>query len=139
MRISDWSSDVCSSDLNVMLQGVINDITERKRAEFAAQQLASRDTLTGLLNRRGIDAGLAAVFEDRHREPDLAIALMLIDLDYFKQRSEEHTSELQSLMRISYAVFCLKKKKSNSNYYNPSQDKTKSSEQLQPIAILVYM
>src|SRR3546814_13510136 len=90
MRISDWSSDVCSSDLNVMLQGVINDITERKRAEFAAQQLASRDTLTGLLNRRGIDAGLAAVIEDRHREPDLAIALMLIDLDYFKQVNDTY-------------------------------------------------
>src|SRR3546814_7872465 len=109
MRISDWSSDVCSSDLlraqgghtqwaeisltpmdNVMLQGVINDITERKRAEFAAQQLASRDTLTGLPNRRGIDAGLAAVFEDRHREPDLAIALMLLDLDYFKQVNDTY-------------------------------------------------
>src|SRR3546814_5936159 len=39
------------------------------------------------------------------------------------RRSEEHTSELQSLMRISYAVFCLKKKKHNNNKYNRSNDK----------------
>lgn len=75
---------------STMLQGVINDITERKRAEFAAQQLASRDTLTGLLNRRGIDAGLAALFERRRHEQTLAIALMLIDLDYFKQVNDTH-------------------------------------------------
>src|SRR3546814_17702792 len=68
----------------------MTDMTERKRSEFAAHQLSWRDTLTGLLNRRGIDAGLAAVFEDRHREPDLAIALMLIDLDYFKQVNDTY-------------------------------------------------
>jgi diguanylate cyclase (GGDEF)-like protein/PAS domain S-box-containing protein len=67
-----------------MLQGVINDITERKRAEFAAQQLASRDTLTGLLNRRGLDAGLAAVFERRQHDPALPLALLALDLDHFK-------------------------------------------------------
>src|SRR3546814_3207908 len=39
---------------------------------------------------------------------------------WFRRRSEEHTSELQSLMRISYAVFCLKKKKNNNNLYNHS-------------------
>src|SRR3546814_1554299 len=39
-------------------------------------------------------------------------------------RSEEHTSELQSLMRISYAVFCLKKKKHNTNYHNDTHQTT---------------
>src|SRR3546814_15966341 len=68
----------------------MTDMTERKRSEFAAHQLSWRDTLTGLLNRRGIDAGLDAVFEDRLREPDLAIALMLIDLDYFKQVNDTY-------------------------------------------------
>jgi diguanylate cyclase (GGDEF)-like protein/PAS domain S-box-containing protein len=67
-----------------MLQGVINDITERKRAEFAAQQLASRDTLTGLLNRRGLEAGLAGVFERRQHDPALPLALLALDLDHFK-------------------------------------------------------
>lgn len=67
-----------------VLQGVINDITGRKRAELAAQQLATRDTLTGLLNRRGLDIGLAAAFERRRAEPDIVIALLLVDLDFFK-------------------------------------------------------
>src|SRR3546814_7863953 len=40
---------------------------------------------------------------------------------FFESRSEEHTSELQSLMRISYAVFCLKKKKTNNNNHNTTQ------------------
>jgi diguanylate cyclase (GGDEF)-like protein/PAS domain S-box-containing protein len=72
-----------------MLQGVINDITERKRAELAAQQLAQRDTLTGLLNRRGLEAGLKAVFERREREP-LPVALMMMDLDYFKKANDTY-------------------------------------------------
>ncbi|SFF57407.1 PAS domain S-box-containing protein/diguanylate cyclase (GGDEF) domain-containing protein [Fontimonas thermophila] len=73
-----------------MLQGVVDDITERKHAELAARQLAVRDTLTGVLNRRGLEAGLASVFERRKREPGLAVALLLIDLDHFKQANDTH-------------------------------------------------
>src|SRR3546814_7368550 len=95
---------------------------------------ANHDALTGLLNRRVFDARLeravasAAELGCRH-------ALLYFDLDHFKSvndtgghvagdellrqlsvlRSEEHTSELQSLMRISYAVFCLKKKTQTHN------------------------
>src|SRR3546814_6785679 len=71
---------------------------------------AQRDPLTQLPNRR--------VLEERYAIPTdahAAICLAMCDIDHFK-RSEEHTSELQSLMRISYAVFCLKKKTSNSNH-----------------------
>lgn len=75
------------------LQGVLNDITERKHAELAARQLASRDTLTGLLNRRGLDHSLAVLFERRQREPDLQLALLLIDLDFFKQVNDTHGHE----------------------------------------------
>src|SRR3546814_1421484 len=74
MRISDWSSDVCSSDL-----GLLSFVLP---ASAAAQGAPIIVTGTGL--------------------PDT--------------RSEEHTSELQSLMRISYAVFCLKKKKKTTLY-----------------------
>src|SRR3546814_2725341 len=77
MRISDWSSDVCSSDLRFGIDAGIH-----------------RD-------RQG--AGRGAVLFARHRWAAVSL---------FGERSEEHTSELQSLMRISYAVFCLKKKKS---------------------------
>jgi diguanylate cyclase (GGDEF)-like protein/PAS domain S-box-containing protein len=66
-----------------LLQALVNDITERKRAESAAQELASRDTLTGLLNRRGFDTALANL-----RMPsrgDAHFALLQIDLDHFKE------------------------------------------------------
>src|SRR3546814_1902292 len=75
VRISDWSADVCSSDLSLSFR--------RKRAN---------DRIGGL-------------------EESSAISLVPIILGMQSvRRSEEHTSELQSLMRISYAVFCLKKK-----------------------------
>jgi diguanylate cyclase (GGDEF)-like protein/PAS domain S-box-containing protein len=72
------------------LQGVVNDITERKHEEISARELASlatQDTLTGLLNRRGLDMGLSAVFSV-HTAPELA--LLQIDLDYFKEVNDAH-------------------------------------------------
>src|SRR3546814_13749602 len=67
---------------------------------------------SGLFNRRGFDMHLGKALAQSRRGERRGVVLM-IDLDRFKQindRSEEHTSELHSLMRISYAVFCLKKK-----------------------------
>src|SRR3546814_2734234 len=58
------------------------------------------------------------------------------ELDYLDERSEEHTSELQSLMRISYAVFCLQKKNSNNSIsieYNYLQRTTKNSTSTQTL------
>src|SRR3546814_2992475 len=81
MRISDWSSDVCSSDLNSCYGKTLFQIRHN-------QMTSEWD---------GIEEFLAVYDRGRFR-------------------SEEHTSELQSLMRISYAVFCLKKKKIL--YYN---------------------
>src|SRR3546814_1336117 len=98
MRISDWSSDVCSSDL------------ERGDHDRRAHAGALRLALCNLVNRRvcGLDRRLQCQRFD-------AVAAVRIDAAVFQcrplPRSEEHTSELQSLMRISYAVFCLKKKK----------------------------
>src|SRR3546814_7715210 len=79
MRISDWSSDVCSSDLLQLRR------CNRRHHAFHARYRAGRRNLDEQCWR--------TLATDWHR------------------RSEEHTSELQSLMRISYAVFCLKKKK----------------------------
>src|SRR3546814_5765572 len=107
MRISDWSSDVCSSDL----------------AKASANWLLSE--LFGALNRlgRSLDdspvnpeqgAELLALVADGTISGTLSKQVFEIMLESgdspAKIRSEEHTSELQSLMRISYAVFCLKKK-----------------------------
>jgi diguanylate cyclase (GGDEF)-like protein/PAS domain S-box-containing protein len=72
------------------LQGVVNDITERKHNELLAKELASlatQDTLTGLLNRRGLDMGLSAAFSV-HAGPELAV--LQIDLDYFKEVNDAH-------------------------------------------------
>src|SRR3546814_5866421 len=91
MRISDWSSDVCSSDLAFSEDAA----SSRKKKNFAnTAQFAYLTTLGGSVN----DAA------------DSYLVLHLTHLTTRRKRSEEHTSELQSLMRISYAVFCLKKK-----------------------------
>src|SRR3546814_9542468 len=113
MRISDWSSDVCSSDL--LRKAKLND-------------LANIDDGPAFIDGP-ILVENALVFENRNRLLDEFLSrkkiVLLIDETLFvigklghiipfekwgePKRSEEHTSELQSLMRISYAVFCLKK------------------------------
>src|SRR3546814_3208169 len=97
MRISDWSSDVCSSDL---AGGQVDRV----------QRFDMRFDRSGDSQYAIVDAD-----QDRALERQLRAAqvepLAAQGADQF--RSEEHTSELQSLMRISYAVFCLKKKKRN--------------------------
>src|SRR3546814_9952618 len=109
MRISDWSSDVCSSDLAGI---VLLDWSLGRRADGTfhatvpardfALDLRFAPTQSVMLNgdkgysRKGPRPAQASYY---YSVPQLAVT-----------RSEEHTSELQSLMRISYAVFCLKKK-----------------------------
>src|SRR3546814_3632255 len=110
MRISDWSSDVCSSDLRCRALAVRGSHTVRPRIAAADHHnmLAGRRDRSA---RRGAHLVVAChplvlLGQELHREAD-ARQFGTRNL----QRSEEHTSELQSLMRISYAVFCLKKKK----------------------------
>src|SRR3546814_10785268 len=141
MRISDWSSDVCSSDLRDLVRlhrlghfahqvdgqqavaqvGAVDahEIGELEAAlegacrnaaieqlaflAFLRRRLAAADGQHILL--RG-DVDLVSLeARDRHRDAEMVV------------RSEEHTSELQSLMRTSYAVFCLKKKKTTSTQH----------------------
>src|SRR3546814_448182 len=169
MRISDWSSDVCSSDLDsktehqrlelfengsfgrvLTLDGVVQT-TERDEfiyhemlahlpilAHGAAKKVliiggGDGGLLEEVLKHRSIekvtqveiDAGvvdfarqyLASICRDAFDDPRLELVIADgVDFvsscaERYDLRSEEHTSELQSLMRISYAVFCLKKKK----------------------------
>src|SRR3546814_3087430 len=102
MRISDWSSDVCSSDLH--LRDLDIGIGEARRLEHPGIIGRQFGHLAAPLDGRDRDA----VDQDllRHRR----IGGPGVGGRRGEQRSEEHTSELQSLMRISYAVFCLKKK-----------------------------
>src|SRR3546814_1800222 len=116
MRISDWSSDVCSSDLLLILglSAALQPLAiqmQTLRLELPAIVIASATLLAfawdGTLSRleglvlvtMGVVFTLAVIRAARRES--LKVKL---------ERSEEHTSELQSLMRISSAVFCLKKK-----------------------------
>src|SRR3546814_5823281 len=104
MRISDWSSDVCSSDLSLpqtaSARGHRSSFqtspcqSSFRRPDKEAWRPVSPPAPRG---RRNL-SDRRAYAQKRRRN---------------RNRSEEHTSELQSLMRISYAVFCLKKKKTN--------------------------
>src|SRR3546814_9536425 len=145
MRISDWSSDGCSSDLNCLIytyRAQRHDwhLVDAAGAETVVTIAGNIETNNSMMLRAAALAGLGVVLlplwiigpdlkagrlqrllPDYHW-PDSAIhivyppgrhlsARVRAFVDFLvEQRSEEHTSELQSLMRISYAVFCLKKK-----------------------------
>src|SRR3546814_4522392 len=126
MRISDWSSDVCYADLSAASFWLAPIGTKSSRLKPLLQdqeplalcpaprpgpaQRAGRSSARGpMARKRASSPRSAGEGNGRYRRPAGG--------DYFffgaiiMTRSEEHTSELQSLMRISYAVFCLKKKK----------------------------
>src|SRR3546814_5377244 len=112
MRISDWSSDVCSSDLPHPVFG------REEVVPALAMATQSQTVPLAVLRMHLLDPPAPAldVFVGRNGED---AAQMFGPIDGapahvpVPERSEEHTSELQSLMRISYAVFCLKNKKTN--------------------------
>src|SRR3546814_7898434 len=128
MRIGDWSSDVCSSDLTKMRSVVnlgnpagIKAIVQQQFAEakrIAAHGLVpiiepevnikspERDSADRLLLKECL-----AALDAWDGAPVMLKLSLPTEAGLFQPRSEEHTSELQSLMRTSYAVFCLKKKK----------------------------
>src|SRR3546814_7047723 len=99
MRISDWSSDVCSSDLPKLVQSFGINVPLMITLTYCGG--------VGLAALAGVLA--APIYQvSPIMGSDLIIVVFAVVVI---GRSEEHTSELQSLMRISYAVFCLKKKK----------------------------
>src|SRR3546814_5048194 len=147
MRISDWSSDVCSSDLQAGRRpGDVEEQADPVLQPVRAEPLAQRQEMIILhpdqifrLDQRDqavrellVDALIAhpelilifgqvdAIVKQRPQRAVGIAVVIFLDVMGFQVdrrggeavgRSEEHTSELQSLMRISYAVFCLKKKK----------------------------
>src|SRR3546814_1885842 len=130
MRISDWSSDVCSSDLHFVEHANAARTDGMAKALQAAVDLAGQLAI-GVVEAVQYVADRAAFRRDEQilgcdEFGDGEAVVHLQHADLFARiahtglfisalggdpRSEEHTSELQSLMRISYAVFCLKKKK----------------------------
>src|SRR3546814_3101535 len=111
MRISDWSSDVCSSDLGGA--ALVADRIAIPHRTANALEFRCALQLKPLARIAVVTAALKPL--DRCPADD-GFKGRALDLDSVKVlRSEEHTSELQSLMRISYAVFCLKKKNKITN------------------------
>src|SRR3546814_10367880 len=110
MRISDWSSDVCSSDLAEARRVGRGRASGVRRARANLSIEGRRDGGTQAMARRdrGVVVAPARELQGACRGRPVSEAAVIVAL---RVRSEEHTSELQSLMRISYAVFCLKKKK----------------------------
>src|SRR3546814_1473467 len=117
MRIRDWSSDVCSSVLAIQAGRPVPLRLARGTLERAWHDGKFHVALPG-------GGHYSVALEEQRLEPDgrwtvvgrvqtrLGAQAMVLT------RSEEHTSELQSLMRISYAVFCLKKKKKSTDTHN---------------------
>src|SRR3546814_1625603 len=107
MRISDWSSDVCSSDLisgNVFFQSLFSFTLLKEGPEHrdhAHNDDTNNDRFQVFLHK--LDSAQKESGQGHGSGPDYCSKNI--------KKSEEHTSKLQSLMRISYAVFCLKKKK----------------------------
>src|SRR3546814_4558745 len=120
MRISDWSSDVCSSDLvNVQF----SDISPTFKPEYVnAFEVGIKNSFDGgrfTLNATGFyydykDYQVSQIVDRIALNENFDATSWGLEFEAaWRPRSEEHTSELQSLMRISYAVFCLKKKNNN--------------------------
>src|SRR3546814_1596457 len=122
MRISDWSSDVCSSDLFIVRLNILQQQFDHAVLEIG-QDVEVRKLADAKPGNACLHDGMSAVAPEASLRP--MDHLLPVDLEMpcaggagdalmpgqRLDRSEEHTSELQSLMRISYAVFCLKKQK----------------------------
>src|SRR3546814_2802428 len=125
MRISDWSSDVCSSDL--FITGATGEfgtkvdldfkLTRSSDGEGSVEFVVVHRNDGSEVGRIVREAKFASIPELDDVQAQLKSALSGFIMGAYSTsmgqavRSEEHTSELQSLMRLSYAVFCLKKKK----------------------------
>src|SRR3546814_10258937 len=121
MRISDWSSDVCSSDLSALRKigavPVLGLTAAKSSAPSSITRVARRRSLAPASSGSTGGASSATACRKNAQRADLKrrdgppnTSAQNLKLAWMS-RSEEHTSELQSLMRISYDVFCLTKKK----------------------------
>src|SRR3546814_6031849 len=132
MRISDWSSDVCSSDLVSSTTRSCSTLLCFKLLSSACGTPSALEVMNTAVPGTRV-AALAADWMNTLIGIEASRSRAIINWRPLAQvvstvntrRSEEHTSELQSLMRLSYAVFCLKKKKKHKNTNDPHTHKTK--------------
>src|SRR3546814_10268082 len=117
MRISDWSSDVCSSDLGALLPDRAQRLPRPRPLHAQWQLFLGRQKILGTPECRNREKDRRSPANPRKREIRRSHAFRRRRLDHRRDR-KEHTSELQSLMRTSYDVFCLKKKKNKNQKHN---------------------
>src|SRR3546814_1685542 len=121
MRISDWSSYVCSSELAKPVSGQVSGVSFMRRPRgYTSAGRAFRRRARSERARSG-DPGYPRRGNSRASARHCRGGATI-------RRSEEHTSELQSLMRISYAVFCLKKKKERITQTNTQSTTTRRTK-----------
>src|SRR3546814_3764559 len=118
MRISDWSSDVCSSDLSRstrprIRKGLSPTAARNGASASAIHGLAEASTASTTAGTSTATKAGATVWAKKYSTSSISWVASVIRSPV--RRSEEHTSELQSLMRNSYAVFCLKTTKLHNN------------------------
>src|SRR3546814_3306824 len=116
MRISDWSSDVCSSDLDFVVPKIkAYNYFDLAGSYDVTERFSLRGGINNLFDKQPPVVGNDYGGTTENSGNTYPAAYDPLGRAFFVgatvSRSEEHTSELQSLMRISYAVFCLKKKK----------------------------
>src|SRR3546814_7102299 len=130
MRISDWSSDVCSSDLSqpAYVESPVPSPPSVRATSSNAAKTLSLPMKPSIGGSPAIEAAAMAAAvkttgilwarpdSSRRSRVPVDLSMMPTERNRVALRSEEHTSELQSLMRISYAVFCLKKKKTHNKH-----------------------
>src|SRR3546814_9536853 len=106
MRISDWSSDVCSSDLP--FHDPLRYIGKYRGADVSLLGVGVGQSIADSFGNERLYGSVAVLAEAGHSYADNQNLFHRVSSLGPAKRSEEHTSELQSLMRPSYAVFCLK-------------------------------
>src|SRR3546814_2278132 len=131
VRISDWSSDVCSSDLRERSRGgeeptaASGGVIDYHAPADAASTALGDGEVDVVFSNSVLEHVPEAAIDTMYREAMRILApggIMFHSVNCgdhyaYVDRSEEHTSEFQSLMRISYAVFCLKKKNNTNTHY----------------------
>ena len=102
-----WLNIVISALENGILQGLLNDINDRKAGEEQAKQLAITDHLTGVANRLGLDLEMQTIVSESQKNPSLSLFMFLIDLDKFKEVNDEYGHDAGDKVLIHFtSILC---------------------------------